>query len=280
VSDNLNEPGDYEQAGNAFGAEGYDLVINANASMVDVTNKLAAQYPDTYFGQVGLIDAPTANESAKLPELWAGSFVAGYLAGLINTSGQVGTIGGFEFPALTSEMEGFALGARYAKNDIKTQRTYINTWTDAAKAGAAATAMKAAGAEIIFSATDQATQGIFKVMGETPGHYVIPQYNDKHDQAPEVVLTSVLYGLDLITGGFVSDVACDTWTSESVMTSWGDGMALAPYYNLESVVPADVRAKVDEMKVALENGTIVLPGIDVLGVPDSADKVDLNSLKK
>jgi hypothetical protein len=280
VSENLTENADYETAGNAFAAEGYDLVIIGNASSTDVTNKLAEKYPDTKFGQVGLFDAPMANESAKLPILWNGSFVAGYLAGLINKSGQVGTIGGFEFPALTSEMEGFALGARYAKNDIKIQRTYINTWTDAAKASAAATAMKAAGAELIFSATDQATQGIFKVMGETPGNYVIAQYNDKHDQAPDVVLTSVLYGLGDITGGFVSDVACDTWTSQSVFTNWGEGMKLAPYYNLESAVPADVQAKVDDMKKQLEDGTIVLPGLDVLGVTGSADKVDLNSLKK
>ena len=280
VSENLTENADYETAGNAFAAEGYDLVIVGNASSTDVTNKLAAKYPDTKFGQVGLLDAPLGNETAKLPILWNGSFVAGYLAGLINKSGQVGTIGGFEFPALTSEMEGFALGARYAKNDIKIQRTYINTWTDAAKASAAATAMKAAGAELIFSATDQATQGIFKVMGETPGDYVIPQYNDKHDQAPDVVLTSVLYGLGDITGGFVTDAACDSWTSQSVFTNWGEGMKLAPYYNLETAVPADVQAKVEDMKKQLQDGTIVLPGLDVLGVTGSADTVDLNSLKK
>jgi hypothetical protein len=34
------------------------------------------------------------------------------------------------------------------------------------------------------------------------------------------------------------------------------------------------------MKKQLEDGTIVLPGLDVLGVTGSADKVDLNSLKK
>jgi len=278
ISEDLNEASDYEQAGNAFGAEGFDLVINANASMIDVTNKLAEKYPDTKWGQVGLIDSPMENQSARLPILWNGTFVAGYLAGKMTKTNKLGTIGGFEFPALTSEMEGFALGARYANPDVTTERVYINTWTDTAIAATAAEAQKANGADIIFSATDQATQGIFKVMGESPDHYVIAQYLDKHDQAPDVVLTSVLYGLQGICGNFVLTAASDTWEANSATTNWGEGMELAPYYNLESKISPEIRAEVDEIKAKLENGQIVLPGLDVLGVTGSADTVDLKSL--
>lgn len=278
VSEDLNEAADYEQVGNAYGVEGYDLVINANASMMDVTNRLSAKYPDTKWGQIGLIESPAENEQARLPVLWEGTFVAGYIAGKTTKTNVLGTIGGFEFPALTSEMEGFALGARYANPDVKILRNYINTWTDSSIAGAAAEAMKADGADIIFSATDQATQGIFAVMGETPEHYVMAQYLDKSSQAPDVVLLSVLFGLGEICASFVEQAATGTWTADSKTLTFGDGLSLAINPQLESVIGAETLAEATELEQKIASGTVKVPGLDVLGVANSGDEVDPTSL--
>lgn len=278
ISEDLNEAADYEQVGNAFGVEGYDLVINANASMIDVTNRLSAKYPDTKWGQVGLIESPTENEQARLPVLWEGTFVAGYIAGKTTKTNVLGTIGGFEFPALTSEMEGFALGARYANPEVRIIRNYINTWTDSSIAGAATEAMKADGADIIFSATDQATQGIFAVMGETPEHYVMAQYLDKTSQAPDVVLLSVLFGLGEICASFVEQASNGTWTADSKTLTFGDGLRLALNPQLEAVMGAETLAEATELEQKIAAGTIKVPGLDVLGVPGSGDEVDPASL--
>lgn len=278
ISEDLNEAADYEQTGNAFATEEYDLVINANASMTDVTNRLAAKYPDTKWGQIGLMDAPQANEQARLPLLWEGTFVAGYIAGMTSKTGTVGTIGGFEFPALTSEMEGFALGARYANPQIKVLRNYINTWTDSSIAGAAAEAMKADGADIIFSATDQATQGIFAVMGETPENYVMAQYLDKASQSPQVVLLSVLFGLGEICGSFVEQVAAGTWTADSKTLTFGEGISLAINPELESAMGAETLAQASAIEDQIASGELAIPGLDVLGVPGSGDTVDPTTL--
>lgn len=278
ISEDLNEPADYEQVGNAYGVEGYDLVINANASMMDVTNRLSAKYPDTKWGQIGLIDAPAENEQARLPVLWEGTFVAGYIAGKVTQTNVIGTIGGFEFPALTSEMEGFALGARYANPEVRVLRNFINTWTDSSIAGAATEAMKAEGADIVFSATDQATQGIFAVMGETPDHYVMAQYLDKASQAPDVVLLSVLFGLGEICASFVEQVSTGSWTADSKTLTFGDGLRLALNPQLEGVMGAETLAEAAELEQRIAAGTLKVPGLDVLGVPGSGDEVDPASL--
>ncbi len=280
VAANLNDTGQYQQQGNAFAAQGYDLVINANASMVSVTTDLAKKYPNVHFAQIGSVDSAAKNVRAVTPKFWQGTFAAGYLAGLLSKTGTVGAIGGFEFPLLTSEMEGFALGARYARPSIKFERQYINTWTDAGTAGSASAAMKAKGADIIFSATDQATQGIFKTMQGSPNQYVISQYSDKHDQAPDVVLTSVLYGLDDITSSFIQDSAKGNWVSENKYVTFADGIKLAPFYGLDSAVPADVKAKLTKVEQDITSGAIQLPDLGVLGVTGAAEKVDLSSLKK
>lgn len=280
VADNLNDTAQYQQQGNAFAAQGYDLVVNANASMISVTTDLAKKYPNVKFAQIGYVESPAKNVRAVTPTFWQGTFLAGYLAGMLSKTGTVGTIGGFEFPLLTSEMEGFALGARYAKESTKIERRYINTWTDAGIAGSASEAMVAKGTDIIFSATDQATQGIFKTMQGESDHYVIAQYRDKHDQAPDVVLTSVLYGLDGITSSFIEDAAKDDWKSESLDVTIADGIELAPFYDLKDKVPADAQKKLATVEADIKSGAIVLPGLDVLGVTGAADKVDLSSLKK
>lgn len=279
VAENLNDTAQYQQQGNAFAAQGFDLIINANASMVDVTTDLAEKYPDVKFGQIGYIDGPAENVRAVTPMFWQGTFAAGYLAGLMSETGTVGTIGGFEFPLLTSEMEGFALGARYANPDIKVERQYINTWTDAGIGESASAAMVGKGADIIFSATDQATQGIFKTMQGKTDHYVIAQYLDKHEQAPDVVLTSVLYGLDDITNQFVVDAYEDTWENENLDVTLAEGISLAPFGALDGDVPDDVKTQLDQVIAQVGSGEIELPGIDVLGVTGSADDVDLATIQ-
>ena len=213
IAANLEEPAQYQQQGLALAQAGYNVVINANAAMGSVTEELAKKFPDTKFGQVAVgIDPLPENVATNTPLLPDATFQAGVLAGLTSKSGTVGTIGGFEFPALTSEMEGFALGARYANPKIKVLRTYINTWTDAGKAKAAAQAQASQGADVIFSATDQATQGIYQ-LAESGGtlKYVIPQYLDKSSQAPNVVLTSAVYNLQGSVGSFIEMYANEDW---------------------------------------------------------------------
>jgi basic membrane protein A len=280
IAENLNDTGQYQQQGNAFAAQGFDLVVTANGAMVSVVTDLAKKYQDVKFGVIGHIESPGENVRAVTPNYWEGTFSAGYLAGLMSKTGVVGMIGGFEFPIIASEMEGFALGARYAKPDIAIKRQYVNTWTDAGVAASATEAMVADGADIVFSATDQATQGIFKTMQDRPDHYVVPQYLDKHDQAPGVVITSVLYGLDEITGSFIRDVADDKWTSENAAVTVADHIKLAPFHELESKVSADAKTKLEQVQGDLASGALVLPGIDVLGKTGAADAVELASLKK
>lgn len=278
ISEDLNDAADYEQVGNAFGVEGYDLVINANASMTDVTNRLSAKYTDTKWGQIGAIDAPAENEQSSLPVFQEGTFIAGFLAGKTTKTNVLGAIGGFEFPVLTSEMEGFALGARYANPDVKIIRNYINTWTDSAIAGAASEAMKAEGADIIFSATDQATQGIFAVMGESSENYVMAQYLDKSSQSPSVVLLSVLYGLGEICASFVDQVATNTWTAGSKTLTFGEGISIALNPGLESVMGSETLAEAAALEEKIASGALKIPGLDVLGVPNSGDQVDPTTL--
>lgn len=282
IAANLEETAQYQQQGLALAQAGYNLIICANSSMASVIEELAKKFPNTKFGQVAVsINPLQPNISTSTPEFPTGTFQAGVLAGLMTKTGTVGTVGGFEFPTLNSEMEGFALGARYADPKVKVLRTFINTWTDASKAKAAAQAQASQGADIVFSATDQATQGMFQLAesGSSPLKYVIPQYLDKASQAPNVVLTTSVYNLQGATGSFIEMYGEGKWKSQNVTLGIEDGVGLEPNPAMESVIPPEVQKKLEEIEKKIETGELKVPTWEELGESGSAEKVDLKSLE-
>ena len=280
VADNLNDPSQYQQQATAFAQAGYNLIINANASMGSVTQQLSKQFPSIKFGQVGVALTPLAgNESSDTPIFQDGTFEAGVLAGLMTKTNKVGAIGGFNFPVLTSEMEGFALGVRYANPKATIQRTYLNSWTDVGVAKAAAQAQASKGADIIFSATDQATQGMYQ-LAQSGGmlKYVIPQYIDEASQAPTVVPTSVLYNLQGAAGRFIDMYGENQWKSQNATLGVAQGVELAPYGAFAAKIPAAVQKRLAQVKADIASGKLKIPSLAVLGKSGSADKIDIKSL--
>ncbi|MGD9695137.1 MAG: BMP family protein [Thermoleophilia bacterium] len=281
-AENLLTPEEYTQQGSAFAREGVDLVLLANGSVPQSLPQVAKVNPDTIVCEaaVTIPDAELpSNGCAYDPEQQQGAFLAGALAGMTTTTGKVAVVAGFAFPALTRQAEGFILGARFANPDVKFDQVYINSWTDTAAAKAAANAQYAAGADIIFSATDSATQGIFAAAQEGDGRYVIASYFDSNAQAPDVVLTSVLYNLD----GVTKEMIRRAQAGEIEPTNYAFGLdfgvgTLAPFYGLEDVVPADAKTRLEEITRQIEDGTITVPDTEALGVQGAGGKIDTATL--
>jgi basic membrane protein A and related proteins len=283
IAENLDTPDQYEQQATAFASAGFDLVVIANGSVQQAAHRTSQQYPDTLIGEVAVEEGTLPENISAANGKWQnGTFLAGVVAGMMTKTNKLATIGGFDFPALTSEMEGFVLGARYVNPDATFQRTYINTWTDTGKAKAAAEAQQSRGADIIFSATDQATQGIFQLaQGGGTLKYVIPQYFNKCDQAPDVVLTSVLYNLQGIVGRFVEMAAKDEWKNEFVELGLDFDVGRLEYCNgTEGDIPDEVKERVDTLSKDIESGKLVVPGLDEIGKSGTADKIDPKSLEQ
>ncbi|MCY4631136.1 MAG: BMP family ABC transporter substrate-binding protein, partial [bacterium] len=212
------EVDDYLQQGLAYASEGFDLVIMAHDAMADPAAQVAEAYPDVQVC-VGPVD-PT-------PELLDGSpenlcfidiaqhhanFFTGVLAALITETGHVGALGGFPFPALTSQLETFHLGARCVNPDIEFTQEYIHTWFDLEVTMTAAQALIAGGVDVIQSATDQAVFGIIYAAVEADSQvWVIPVYYDSHHFSPDVILTSSVHGLadvayDMLNRGMSGEI--------------------------------------------------------------------------
>lgn len=272
-------PAQVEAAGRDYAARGYDVVIFHCGTFADAAVNVAKDFPKAK------ILFATTPPSGPLPKnFWAydiaqgeASFVAGYLSSQISKTGAVGTIGGFDFPVLTRQTEGFRLGARYGNPKIKTLSSYINSWEDAGKAKEAAQAQFDAGADIVFAATDQAARGVFAA-AENSGNYAIASYADQSALAPKAILLSVVYDFPkLLQTVIMTGYRGKLEPGKFYRVGLNGYSALIPNPALASVVSKEANAKVASLVSDIKAGRFEVPELHKAG---DALKFDLATLKR
>lgn len=294
IASNLNTPDQYVSAGASYAGKGYNLVLIANGSVADATAKLAKQYPKVEFVQCAYQFKNPADAQKEPPnvghcdiEQQQSAFFAGILAGMLTKSNFVASVNGFAFPAFTRQPEAFSLGARCVNSKVKFEQKYINTFSDVALAKSATDAFIHDGADIIFDGVDEASPGVY-ASAKAASHptYVIGAYFDNHKDAPSVILTSVLYALpgeavDLIKRGVHGQLTPHFFYDYNFKDFPG-AAALAPYYNLGSVVTPAARKELALVQADVKSGKITIPdetiGSKTVGTPDSAAKINVASL--
>jgi basic membrane protein A len=266
-------PAQVEAAARDYASRGYQIVVFHCGTFADAAVAAAKAFPKTKFLFA------TTPPAGDLPEnFWAydvaqneASFVSGYLAGLVSKSGAVGSIGAFDFPVLTRQVEGFRLGARYANPKIKTYATYINSWEDAGKAKEAARAQIDAGADVVFAATDQAARGVFAA-AEDAGAYAIASYADQANLAPDAILTSAIYDFIKLLKEMIVNAQADTLEKGKFYSVGLDGYSfLVPNPKLASVVTPEIQAKVDALIADAIAGKIKIPQLTTAGASETYD---------
>lgn len=293
---NLDNPDQYVQQGSAFAAQGYNLIIMAHGAMNEPAQKVAAQFPNVQIFQFPwqLQGAnPYAKEPANLGhgdvEQQYGTFQAGMLAGLLTKTNTLGAVYAFPFPALTRQPEGFILGARCVNSKVKFIQKQSGSFADAAKARTAASSVIAGGADIVFSAVDQAVQGVIQAAASAKRKptYAVASYYDDHALNPKVVLTSVLYnlngvGYDLVKRGYAYAEQGKKWPAHWFKSyALKDGVGeLAPFYPpISNVVPATVKAQMKSLRAKILSGQIKVPDEFKIGLKvGSGSKIPVASI--
>jgi basic membrane protein A and related proteins len=269
-----------EAAARDYASRGYDIIDLHCGTFADAALNVARAFPKT---KVIYVTAPP--DTNWPPNFWyydiaqqEGQFAAGALAALTTRRGRVAAIASFDFPAMSRQVEGFILGARYANPNIKYSRTYIGTWDDAAKAKEATLAAVDAGADVILADTDQAARGAFSA-AEANNVYVVATYADQSGLAPHAILGSVLYDYGALEKQMVLNaVAGKLEKGKAYYMGMADGFGgWAPNPAMKTVIPAQAQAKLDEVLADIKSRRIKVPE---LTKPGDADKFDVTTLKK
>ena len=277
----LTTPDEYVQQGSAYASQGFNMILITNGAQTASAIQLAESFPDVTVCQGPI--SPTDEELAAFPENFCawnlkqqdGTFLAGVLAGLVTQTNKLASVAGGEFPAVIRQPEGFVLGARCVNPDVTMDTQYINSFSDVAAAQAAAQTQVAAGADIILSAVDGAVRGLYSAAEGAPQPtFVIPSYFDSYEQAPEVVLTSVLYNLNGITADLIERGARGEIVSqEYIPFNYANLQVgeLADFHGRNDVVTDEIKATLTEIEEKLRSGEIVVPDEDGADAPLSID---------
>jgi len=160
---------DYQQALQRF-ASSNDLVISVGGQTDADLRKVAPQFPDVKFVEIGgPSDAePLPNLAYYDPQQAEAEFLSGAAAATTSTSGTVGFVGGVELPAIVNAAKAFGNGARFARPDVKVLAPqYVGDFNDPAKAKQAAGTAYAGGADVLGQIVNLGKQGIEQAAKES-----------------------------------------------------------------------------------------------------------------
>lgn len=204
------------------------------------------------------------------------AYLAGYLAAGMSKTGKVGTYGGLKIPTVTVFMDGFADGiAKY--NEVKGKNVQLVGWDKAKQDGlfdggnspfdpgsgkANADSLVAAGADILLPVAGGAALDALTAAKATPGTLVIWVDSDGaliNPDSSSIILTSVMKLIGAAVGSAVTDAAGNKFDAAPyVGTLKNNGVGIAPYHDLDSKVPADLKSEVDQLKADVISGKITV----------------------
>ena len=241
-----------------YAANGYDIVIGHGFQFGDPALEVGAQYPDTKFICVEA-DASADNVASYVMKCEEGGYIEGILAAHMTESNKIGFIGPIEGASLIKIMNGFEDGAKSVNPDIEVQTAWTGSFTDTALAKEAAQAMIDGGVDFIAHDANDCGNGAIAAAQEA-GIYATGDSYDQHELAPETVLTSSMYHVPVLIEAAYNDIVNGEFKGEVKYLGMAEGVVeMAPYYDMESVIPEDVRKEIAELIEQIKSGEFVVP---------------------
>ena len=268
------EVADYEKNLNAFIEEKCDLIITVGFLIGDATKAAAEANPDMKFSIVDYsYDPPIPNVVGQIFNTDEAAFLAGYLAAGVTKTGKVGTFGGLPIPTVTIFMDGFARGVAYY-NQLKGTNVEVlgwdpanpdaglfsNSFDDQQKGRELAVSLMDEGADIIMPVAGPVGLGSAAAIKERGNAYLIGVDSDWVLTSPEyagITLTSVMKLMDSTTFQVIQSVVDGTFKGGNVVgTLENKGVDIAPFHNLDSIVPAELKAEIEQLKADIIAGKV------------------------
>lgn len=250
---------DYESNLSSVADKGAELVFAIGINMRTALEKVAPNYPDTMFA---IVDGDLDGENVRclLFKEEEGSFLVGYLAGLMSKTGKLGFVGGMDIPLIKKFEYGYAAGAKMANPKIEIlPAKYTGSWDNVDNAKTAANFLFGAGADIVYHAAGRAGLGVIRA-AEEKKLWAIGVDSDQDSEAPGRVLTSMIKRVDEAVYSTIKDTIDGKFTAEKrVYDLAQNGVGYSPLTHTKEIIGADNVAKVDAIKARIASGDIKVP---------------------
>ena len=268
---------DFEPNLRAMVTAGCDLTVTVGFLLGDATKAQAEVNPNSHFAIVDYgYDPAVANVKPIIYDTAQAAFLAGYAAAGTTKTGTVGTFGGIKLPTVTIFMDGFVDGVKYY-NEKKGKDVKVLGWDKAKQDGSFTGDFEKQdkGKQLTQNFLDQGADIVMPVAGpvgkgagaalkeakaagkdvkliwvDSDGFLTAPEYKD-------LMLTSVMKQMGEAVENVVKEDKDGKFSNTPyVGTLANDGVQLAPFHDMDSEVPAELKTELDQIKKDIADGTL------------------------
>ena len=253
---------DYVRVLREYCDKGVQLVVGEAFGISKEARKVADDYPEISFLMGDPFKPHGSNFSVFDNYIHEPCYLMGIIAGHMTKKAKIGMVGGYPIGEVNRLFHAFMNGARSVKPEIEFKVTFIGSWYDPPKAKEAAIAQIEAGVDIMYAER----AGVVDACREK-GILAFGNVNDmnKEENGTDVVVTSALWHMESAIDHAIERVKAGTFSAEEyhhwTMMAKG-GASLAPYYEFDSKIPADVKARVASLGADIKAGKFKVEIID------------------
>lgn len=249
---------DYVRVLREYSESKVDLIVGEAFGISREARKVADDYKDVAYLMGDPFKPHGDNFSVFDNYIHEPCYLMGILAGSMSKSGKIGMVGGYPIGEVNRLFHAFMAGALSVNPDAQFKVNFIGSWYDPPKAKEAAFAQIEAGVDVLYAER----AGVVDAARDK-GILAFGNVNDmnKEENGKDVVVTSALWHMESAIGHAISQVKAGTYSAadykEWTMMQKG-GASLAPYYEFDDKIPADAKAKVEQVKADILSGKFVV----------------------
>lgn len=255
---NIAEDGGCETALRELVEAGCNIIFADSFGHEDFVLEVAADYPDVVFCHATGYQAAGSglgNVANYFGNIYDARYLTGIVAGMVTEADHLGYVTAQQFAECISGLTAFYLGAKSVNPDVTMDIMFTNEWYNVTLENQAATALIAAGADVLGQHADSAAT---QLAAETAGKYAVGYNTDMSAAAPAANLCSAVWNWEPAYEHFISAVLNGEEISDYSGTL-AEGM-VDIVYNEELLSTFDnadeIKAKVEEARAAINAGTL------------------------
>jgi len=239
---------DAERVFRDLAQQGNDIIFGTSFGYMETMLKVAEDFPNVKFEHAtGYKTSP--NMRIYDASFYQDTYMAGVIAGHMTQTGKLGLVGSFPIPEVLRNINAFVLGAQTVKPDVTLSVVWVNSWFDPPKESEAAQSLLNQGADVLLQNTD--STAVLQT-AERNGKFAFGWDSDMSAFAPNAHLASAIVDWGPYYVKSIEELRAGTW--ETKRTVWGVKEGLNDLIKIADFVPAEAKAKVEEIKAGLRSG--------------------------
>ena len=248
--ENVPESADAERVIRDMAGQGNTLIFGTTFGYMEPMLKIAGDMKEVKFEHAtGYKQAD--NMRTYDSRTYEGAYMAGVIAGKMTKTNTLGVVASIPIPEVIRNINSFTLGAQSSNPKVKTKVVWVNGWFDPPKETEAATSLMNGGADVLFQNTD--SPAVLKA-AEAKGKRAFGWDSDMTAYGPKAHLASAVINWGPYYIKATKEALDGTWKGGEAAW-WGVKEGAIDIVSIAEDVPADVKAKVDEVKAGLKDGS-------------------------